>query len=257
MIYLSVEQAVDNLLIKLLKDDETVEIVPTNLWFVWIWIQRKKQYLTVCVPERNITNRLLDNILSTDIKCLYSSANCQSCSRELKVIPKFGNHIFFNIINLNNTKGGQFTDSRLRLYHIPKYIKTLTSMYYFRGSITTPDKQQETISHTMLGHYHAHTYRHPINIWQIYDDCENKVHSIKENTQVNVQILMYSKLTEVRKFFYLKAALSGEAAEVVRCFETSATNYKIAWDCLNERYNNKRIMVQAHTKAIFDNTLTV
>ncbi|KAL4148855.1 hypothetical protein QTP88_003000 [Uroleucon formosanum] len=59
-------------------------------------------------------------------------------------------------------------------------------------------------------------------------------------------------LTEVQKFFYLKAALSGDAAEVVKCFETSAKNYKIAWDCLNERFNNKRIMVQAHTKAIFD-----
>lgn len=35
-------------------------------------------------------------------------------------------------------------------------------------------------------------------------------------------------LTEVQKFFYLKAALSGEAAEVVKCFETSAKNYKIA-----------------------------
>jgi len=59
-------------------------------------------------------------------------------------------------------------------------------------------------------------------------------------------------LTEVQKFFYLKAALSGDAAEVVKCFETSAKNYKIAWECLNERFNNKRIMVQAHTKAIFD-----
>jgi len=55
-----------------------------------------------------------------------------------------------------------------------------------------------------------------------------------------------------KSFFYLKSALAGDAAKVIQCFETSAKNYKIAWDCLNERYNNKRIMVQAHTKAIFD-----
>lgn len=59
-------------------------------------------------------------------------------------------------------------------------------------------------------------------------------------------------LTDVQKFFYLKSSLAGEAAKVIQCFETSAKNYRIAWDCLNERYNNKRIMVQAHTKAIFD-----
>ncbi|KAF0729977.1 DUF1758 domain-containing protein, partial [Aphis craccivora] len=37
-----------------------------------------------------------------------------------------------------------------------------------------------------------------------------------------------------------------------KIFERSAKNYTIAWECLNERYNNKRILVQSHTKAIFD-----
>eukprot|EP00102_Acyrthosiphon_pisum_P006100 XP_001951644.2 PREDICTED: WD and tetratricopeptide repeats protein 1-like [Acyrthosiphon pisum] len=57
---------------------------------------------------------------------------------------------------------------------------------------------------------------------------------------------------EVQKLFYLKATLSGDAAEVVKYFETSANNYQIACECLNERFNNKRIIVQAHIKAIFN-----
>lgn len=106
---------------------------------------------------------------------------------------KFGHHIFFNLINLNNTLDGKFTDTRLRLNHIPKCIKTLEQPYYLRGSVTTPDYQQEATSHEMLGHYQAHACRHPINIWQVYDDNQEKVYSVNENTQVNVQVLMYTK----------------------------------------------------------------
>jgi len=58
-------------------------------------------------------------------------------------------------------------------------------------------------------------------------------------------------ITDVQKFFYLKAALKGDALMVIQSFETSAKNYTIACECLNERYNNKRILVQNHTKAIF------
>jgi len=59
-------------------------------------------------------------------------------------------------------------------------------------------------------------------------------------------------LTDVQKFFYLKSALTSDALMVIQSFETSAKNFTIAWECLNERYNNKRILVQSHTKAIFD-----
>ncbi|CAI6367665.1 unnamed protein product [Macrosiphum euphorbiae] len=76
--------------------------------------------------------------------------------------------------------------------------------------------------------------------WSAFKD----IFTIMVHSNENVQ--------EVQKLFYLKAALSGDAAEVVKCFETSANNYQIAWECLNERFNNKRIMVQAHIKAIFD-----
>jgi len=79
--------------------------------------------------------------------------------------PQFGRHIFFNMINLNNTIDSPFTDMSLRLNHIPKHLNTSELSYYLRGSVTTPDNQQEITSHTLIGHYHAHTYRNPMNIW--------------------------------------------------------------------------------------------
>lgn len=37
---------------------------------------------------------------------------------------------------------------------------------------------------------------------------------------------------------------------VIQSFERSTKNY--TWECLNERNNNRRILVQNYTKAIFD-----
>lgn len=46
--------------------------------------------------------------------------------------------------------------------------------------------------------------------------------------------------------------MSGDAEKVIQLYETSAKNYLVAWNCLNERFNNKKIIVQSQTKAIFD-----
>lgn len=108
----------------------------------------------------------VDNLLNTEIKRLYDTTSCRTCSGDMIVTPQFGKHIiFFNILNFNNTMDGPFTDMSLRLNQIPKQIKTPEEqLYYLRGSVTTPDNQQDVTSHTMIGHYHAHTYRNPMNI---------------------------------------------------------------------------------------------
>lgn len=54
----------------------------------------------------------------------------------------------------------QFTDTNLQLKNIPKSLTVSDTEYYFRGSVTTPDNQKQTISYDTIGHYHAHTYRH-------------------------------------------------------------------------------------------------
>lgn len=59
-------------------------------------------------------------------------------------------------------------------------------------------------------------------------------------------------LTNVQRFLYLQSALKGEAANIISSHSATDDNYKIAWDLLNERYQNKKAITHFHVKSIFD-----
>ncbi|EFN85207.1 hypothetical protein EAI_14830, partial [Harpegnathos saltator] len=59
-------------------------------------------------------------------------------------------------------------------------------------------------------------------------------------------------LTNIQKLHYLKASFTGEASNVINGLEISDVNYEVAWDLLKTCYDNKRIIVQTHLKAIID-----
>lgn len=59
-------------------------------------------------------------------------------------------------------------------------------------------------------------------------------------------------IPEINKFHYLRSALEGSASVVIKSIEFTAKNYKVAWDLLNERYNNKNILINKHLKALFN-----
>jgi len=46
--------------------------------------------------------------------------------------------------------------------------------------------------------------------------------------------------------------MSGDAAKTIQFSDTTSDNYKVAWDALFSRYNNKKRVVQLHTKKLFD-----
>lgn len=54
----------------------------------------------------------------------------------------------------------------------------------------------------------------------------------------------------VHKLQYLKAYLSGAAANLVGHLELTDDNYALAWTLLNKRYNNKRECVSSHIRAL-------
>lgn len=60
-----------------------------------------------------------------------------------------------------------------------------------------------------------------------------------------------TQLDDIRKFHYLRTSLSGQAAQVIKSIECTSGNYKMAWDLLNERYNNTKLLVHNHVKALF------
>lgn len=59
-------------------------------------------------------------------------------------------------------------------------------------------------------------------------------------------------LTNVQKLQYLRGCLSSEASDVVSSLEISDLNYDVAWRLLKERYDNKRVIVHTHVKAIME-----
>lgn len=61
-----------------------------------------------------------------------------------------------------------------------------------------------------------------------------------------------SDLTPVQKLQYLRSSLKEEAGQVIQALETSAQNYEVAWDLLVERYDNRRIIIQSHIRALFE-----
>lgn len=63
-----------------------------------------------------------------------------------------------------------------------------------------------------------------------------------------------NSFSDTQRFFYLRSSLSGDAERSVQCLQTTSDNYQKAWASLIEQYNNKRILVQVYTKALYDIT---
>ncbi|XP_062542425.1 uncharacterized protein LOC134210390 [Armigeres subalbatus] len=61
-----------------------------------------------------------------------------------------------------------------------------------------------------------------------------------------------SDLPEIQKFHYLRAALKGEAAQLVESIAISSANYNLAWSTLIGRYANEYLLKKRHLQALFD-----
>ncbi|XP_018396273.1 PREDICTED: uncharacterized protein LOC108774620 [Cyphomyrmex costatus] len=61
-----------------------------------------------------------------------------------------------------------------------------------------------------------------------------------------------ASISDIQKLQHLKSTLTGDASGVISALEISAANYQIAWDILKERYDNRRMIVHTHIKAILD-----
>lgn len=91
---LSVEQAADSMLIKLLQNEESVEIIEKCSSCNHEKIE-KKQYITVCVSEKNPTKRQIEYLLNFEINTLQQSFRCKFCSKVLDLISQIWLSYFF------------------------------------------------------------------------------------------------------------------------------------------------------------------
>lgn len=60
-----------------------------------------------------------------------------------------------------------------------------------------------------------------------------------------------SAMSNIQKYHYLRASLQEGASQVIRSLELSAQNYPVAWQTLCDRYNNNKLLIHIHTKALF------
>lgn len=64
-------------------------------------------------------------------------------------------------------------------------------------------------------------------------------------------------LTDIQRFYYLRSSLECDAQQVIKSIEVSSDNYQIAWQMLQERYENKKLIIHNHLKAIFDHPVII
>lgn len=61
-----------------------------------------------------------------------------------------------------------------------------------------------------------------------------------------------STLATIQKFEYLKLSLRGPALGLIDSLPTTEANYAVAYDMLIQRYNNPKLLIQRHTRELFE-----
>lgn len=59
-------------------------------------------------------------------------------------------------------------------------------------------------------------------------------------------------LDDTQKMYYLRCSLKGEAADIISSIPKTGENYRVAWETLIDRYENKEIIVFNYVQALFD-----
>ncbi|XP_055589224.1 uncharacterized protein LOC129741507 [Uranotaenia lowii] len=59
------------------------------------------------------------------------------------------------------------------------------------------------------------------------------------------------QLGSTEKFTYLRSAVTGDALKDIASIELTDANYDVAWDILEERYENRKLIVKAYLDALF------
>lgn len=88
----------------------------------------------------------------------------------------------------------------------------------------------------------------PVNI-PVFDGTYENWHAFRDI--YNTLIHSNDCITDIQKFYYLRMYLSKQASQVIESLEINSVNYKVAWELLNKRYENKRLTIYNHINALF------
>ncbi|XP_038106487.1 uncharacterized protein LOC119766160 [Culex quinquefasciatus] len=94
------------------------------------------------------------------------------------------------------------------------------------------------LSHVKLPDINLPIYTGELSEWIVFRDTYRSL--IHNNAQ----------LSDFDKFTYLRSSLLGEALLEIAGIDVSAVNYDVAWTTLEQRYDNKKLIVKAHLDAL-------
>lgn len=60
-----------------------------------------------------------------------------------------------------------------------------------------------------------------------------------------------SNPSDIDKLHYLNGSLVHDAQKIIGGIEITAANYTVAWELLNERYNNKKLIAKKYLDGLF------
>lgn len=110
-----------------------------------------------------------------------------------------------------------------------------TSINNASSSTTTGHSQGARLSPISLPSFSGN-----IQEWESYFDCFKAMVHNDENCPA------------AQKFSHLRSTLSGQALDVIKGLPMTKNNYKVAIKKLQQRYDNKSLVIQSHIRAILD-----
>lgn len=186
---------------------------------------------------------------SLDISEIDDAINAELVLRLEKTEPIFDefNHVQSEIEFLANSEAeekerDEFEKSYFQLIaNIRKTIHTFSmSSLNTQNSINITSPSPPGDQAIRLPTIKLPTFNGHYDQWLEFRDAFNAI--IQENKTIS----------DIQKFYYLRSSLEGDACKIIQSIKASEANYVIAWQLLKDRFENKRLIVHNHVKAIFD-----
>lgn len=186
------------------------------------------------------------------LKYLQNNENAISSSRDridLKLRIKGASNLFTEFNDIQNQIEEMVYDSEVpdqlsnRESFENSYYSTIALGEYMLSSDETTDGSRSSYSDNSksvkLPTISMPTFDGSYEHWlEFRDTFVSLVHNSKQ-------------ISSIQKFHYLKSSLKGSAMLVLESLEFSSDNYSVAWELLLNRYNNSRLLVHNHVKALF------
>ncbi|XP_062535420.1 uncharacterized protein LOC134204657 [Armigeres subalbatus] len=146
--------------------------------------------------------------------------------------------------DLELTKEGMAQNLSFRSHYETRYFRTKATLQSYLPNVpstsTIPQAPLSGLSGIKLPTISLPEFDGDYNQWLPFHDTF--VALIHSNTEVH----------DIQKFHYLRAALKGEAAQLVESIGISSAIYNIAWQTLVSRYANDYLLRKRHLQALLD-----